>query len=101
MAVLASIDREAVAELCRKHHVERLVLFGSAVRDDFDPSHSDYDFMVKFRRSAPNHFQSYFGLEEDLKELLGRPVDLVSFRKLRNPYFAASVEADAQVLYEA
>lgn len=41
-------NREKTAEICRAHHVRRLSVFGSAVRDDFDPQRSDVDFQVEF-----------------------------------------------------
>ena len=40
--------REEIADLCRKHHVRRLSVFGSAARDDFDPDSSDVDVLVTF-----------------------------------------------------
>ena len=42
--------REQLAELCRQHRVLRLTLFGSALREDFDPERSDLDFLVEFER---------------------------------------------------
>ena len=62
-------------------------MFGSAVTDRFDPERSDVDFLVEFQHVAAS-LQNYFGLKEALEELLGRPVDLVAPRALRNPYFA-------------
>ena len=57
------LRREELQVLCRRFHVRRLDLFGSAARGDFDPEHSDFDFVVEFDRSAPQHlFASYFGL---------------------------------------
>lgn len=51
--------REQLADLGRRHHVRRLALFGSALRDDFDPQHSHLDFLVEFdplpRAPAPLH----------------------------------------------
>ena len=53
----------ALRELCIKHRVERLDLFGSAARDDFDPETSDLDFLVEFEPMPPReHTDSYFGL---------------------------------------
>jgi uncharacterized protein len=69
--------REELRALCRRFHVRQLDLFGSAARGDFDPEHSDIDFLVEFDRSASLHaFDAYFGLKEALEELFGRPVDL-------------------------
>jgi predicted nucleotidyltransferase len=75
------LHREELQALCRRFHVRRLDLFGSAARGDFDPKRSDVDFLVEFDRSAPLHpFDSYLGLKEALEELFGRPIDLVEAR---------------------
>ncbi len=98
------IDRRKseIAALCRRFHVRRLELFGSAARDDFDPLESDIDFLVAF---DPDHrldaFNDYFGLKEGLEELFGRPVDLVVEKAIRNPYFRASVERSREPVYGA
>ncbi len=93
-------NREKIAELCRTHHVRRLSVFGSAVREDFDPSRSDVDLLVDFVedpgfRYAPN----FFALQRSLAQLLAREVDLVIGGSIRNPYLLASIESDTQVLY--
>jgi predicted nucleotidyltransferase len=75
------IDRVAVTELCRRHGVRRLLVFGSAVRADFDEATSDVDFLAEFHDSLPNRFDAYFGLKEDLESLLGRLVDLRNARR--------------------
>ncbi len=95
------IDRVAVTELCRRHGVRRLLVFGSAARADFDEATNDVDFLVEFHDGLPNRFDAYFGLKEDLESLVGRPVDLVSGAVLDNPYFARSVAHDSRELYAA
>jgi len=96
------LSREELRALCRRFHVRRLDLFGSAARGDFDPEHSDIDFLVEFDRSAPLHpFDSYFGLKEALEELLGRSVDLVEAGAVRNPYLKASIEASREPIFGA
>ena len=55
--------REELGALCRRLHVHRLDLFGSAARRDFDPGRSDLDFIVEFEHSTPLHpFDAYFEL---------------------------------------
>ncbi len=95
------MDREAIADLCRRFGVRRLSVFGSALTDRFDEVHSDVDFLVDFRPDSTSLFDSYFGLKEELESLFGRPVDLVTTSALENPYFAASFEAYAEELYAA
>ena len=94
--------REELRELCRRFHVRRLDLFGSAARGDFDAEHSDVDFVVEFERNAPEHpFDTYFGLKEGLEALLGRKVDLVELNAVRNPYLKASIEENRENVYAA
>lgn len=94
--------RTQIERLCREYHVRTLSVFGSAGRDDFDPTRSDIDVLVDFEPLPPGtHADTYFGLLESLTELLGRPVDLVVARAIRNPYFRQSVEASRRLIYAA
>lgn len=101
MTVALSLDREAIASLCRTYGVSRLALFGSSTSNHFAPSRSDVDFLVEFAPDANDAFASYFGLKEDLENLLRLPVDLVMASAVRNPYFAASAAKGAQEIYAA
>jgi uncharacterized protein len=93
---------QALKDLCAKHRVERLDLFGSAARDDFDPESSDLDFLVEFEPMSPReHADSFFGLLEDLERLFGRRIDLLEPEPIENPYLRASIESSRRVLYEA
>jgi predicted nucleotidyltransferase len=97
-----NLHREELQALCRRFHVRRLDLFGSAARGDFDSEHSDFDFIVEFDRGAPLHpFDTYFGLKEGLEALLGRNVDLVELSAVRNPYLKASIEQSRENVYAA
>jgi uncharacterized protein len=95
--------REELQALCRRFHVRRLDLFGSAARDDFDAARSDLDFLVEFDRQAPeaSSFNAYFGLKEGLEALFGRNVDLVEPSAIRNPYFKDSVERSRELIFAA
>ncbi len=94
--------REELAELCRRHRVRRLALFGSATREDFDPERSDLDFLVQFEPLAPGTYaDTYFGLLESLQQLFGRQVDLVEAGSVRNPYIRREIDAQQETLYAA
>jgi uncharacterized protein len=96
------LHREKLRAICRRFHVRRLDLFGSAARGDFDRERSDVDFIVEFERDTPFHpFDAYFGLKEGLEGLLGRTVDLVVAGTIRNPYRNASIEQDRETVYAA
>ena len=94
--------REELQSLCRRFHVRRLDLFGSAARGDFDSGPSDIDFIVEFDRAAPQHpFDAYFGFKDALEALFGRSVDLVEAGAVRNPYLKASIEESRENVYAA
>lgn len=95
-------NQAALAELCRKHLVRSLDLFGSAASDRFDPATSDLDFLVEFEDLEPAAFSAaYFGLLEGLNELFARAVDLVVESSIDNPYFRESIERTRTPLYAA
>jgi predicted nucleotidyltransferase len=96
-----SFDREAIAAVCRPHGVTRLSVFGSALSDRFNPARSDVDLLVEFGTDTRDPFSDYFGLKEDLENLLMRPVDLVMASAIRNPFSAASAAGEAQEVYAA
>ena len=92
--------REEIERVCRRHGVRRIDLFGSATGPDFDPEHSDLDFLVTFQELEFNQYaDAYFGLLEDLQTLLQRPVDLVVASAIQNPYFLESVESSRTLVY--
>ncbi len=94
--------REALAALCRRFDVARLEVFGSASRSDFDPNHSDADFLVEFRPGSDMPaLGQFFTLAQELENLLGRPVDLVELGAVRNPYVLATINQAREVVYAA
>jgi predicted nucleotidyltransferase len=94
--------RSSLTELCRKHSVRRLSLFGSAAGAGFDAVHSDLDFIVEFVNMEPRQYaEDYFGLWEDLQSLFGRPVDLITAPALQNPYLRQAIEQSRIDLYAA
>ena len=79
---------DAIQELCRKHHVARLELFGSAANGQFDELHSDLDFLIEFETLPPSaRAEAYFGILADLQDLFRREIDLVEAAAVTNPYF--------------
>lgn len=100
MAAKIHIDRDALADFCRRHHVRKLSLFGSVLRDDFRAD-SDVDVLVEFERAHVPGFIALHHMEEELSSLLGgRAVDLVTERFL-NRRIRARVLAGAEIQYAA
>ena len=94
-----SIDRETLVDFCRKYHIKRLAVFGSALRDDFRPD-SDIDVLVEFQ---PGHVPGldFIVIERELSGLLeGRLVDMVT-PKFLSPRLRSQILASAEPLYVA
>jgi hypothetical protein len=93
----------AVRELCRRFGVARLEVFGSVARAvDFDPDHSDADFLVEFGPPADlAPLGQFFGLADALRLVLDRPVDLIEAGAVRNPYLLAEINRARELVYAA
>jgi uncharacterized protein len=92
----------AIELICRRYHVRRLEVFGSIAADDFDLASSDVDFVVEFQPLQPGEYADvYFGLLAELRDLLGRPVDLIVDRAIQNPYFREIVDEAKVPIYAA
>ena len=96
MSARIEVDRERIAEFCRRHHIRRLALFGSVLRGDFRAD-SDVDVLVEFE---PGHTPGldFFAMEAELSEILGRKVDL-STPGFLSPRFRERVLDEAEVYY--
>ena len=92
------IDREQVAEFCRARGIRKLSLFGSVLRDDFDPAQSDVDVLVEFAPGVRPGLK-FFGYGEELAEIIGRKVDFNTEAWL-SQYFRDEVVREAVPVYE-
>ncbi len=88
-----------IAEICRRHGVRELLLFGSALGPDFRPD-SDIDLLVEFLPEKKIGLIEYSGMQRELAELLHRKVDLVSKRGLK-PRIRESVLSRTETVYAA
>jgi len=87
------IPRDKVADLCRRYHIRRLSIFGSALRDDFKPG-SDVDVLVEFEPGYTPGLR-FFAIEAELSEVIGQKVDLNTPNFL-NRYFREKVLSEAE-----
>jgi hypothetical protein len=84
------------------HGVQRLELFGSAARGEFDPSSSDLDFFVEFvDQGWRGSFKRFMGLKLDFEDLFGRSVDLLELTSVTNPHFIEVATKHRYLLYAA
>src|SRR5205085_12234447 len=99
MVELVESRRSQVADLCRRHGVKKLEIFGSAASEHFDPARSDVDLLVDFESMPPGaHSRAYFSLWFALQDLFGRRVDLVEAGAVTNPFFRQAIESSRRLL---
>jgi len=96
IAAMVQINQARLAELCRKHDVRVLKLFGSAARGEDTPE-SDVDLLVEFE--GQKSLFDLIGLEVELAAFLGRKVDVLTEASI-SPYLRDRVLASASVIYE-
>ena len=75
MTARIAIPTEGIAAFCERWQVTELALFGSVLREDFGPD-SDIDVLVSFDQAARHTLFDMVRMEEELKTLFGREVDL-------------------------
>ena len=91
------IQEDRLVDFCRRHHIRKLSLFGSVLRDDFRPD-SDVDVLIQFE---PGHVLGLdiIDVEEELSQLLGgHKIDLVN-EKYLNRRLRPRILAEAEVQY--
>ncbi len=92
-----NLSNEKIADFCGRHHIRRLSLFGSVLREDFRPD-SDVDVLVEFEEGHVPGLITFSGMEIEMGELIGRKVDMRTPEDLSR-YFRKEVVESAQVQY--
>lgn len=98
---LLNINREQIGRFCKNRGIARLDLFGSALRPDFRDD-SDIDLLATLHDHAHPTLLDWVVMQEELAQLLGRPVDLVSRRAIersKNEYRKRSILHSAKNIY--
>ena len=90
------IPERELRAVCDRHHIRKLSLFGSVLRDDFRTD-SDVDVLIEFEPGHVPGFQ-FFALQDELSTILGREVDLITPGFL-SPHIREDVESEAQIQY--
>jgi predicted nucleotidyltransferase len=89
---------ETIVAFCQRWKITEFALFGSVLRDDFRPD-SDIDVLVTF---APGDGWSLFdlmNLQRELESMVGRRVDLLEKREIKNPFRRAEILRTHQVIH--
>jgi len=98
-----NMPQEKIAEFCRKWKIREFALFGSVLRDEFRAD-SDIDVLVTFDEDAKHTLFDLVHIQNELKQMLGREVDIVSRRGIessRNPIRRNAILNSAEVIYAA
>lgn len=92
------IDKDKIAEFCKRRRIRRLALFGSVLRDDFGPD-SDVDVVVEFEPGLGITFENRVEMLDELSGMFGREADLVDKKSLNNPYRRHEIVSSAETVY--
>ena len=95
-----NIPMEDIEAFCRRWRVTEFSLFGSVLRDDFQPD-SDVDVLVSFADDSPWSLFDVVDMIEQLRAVFGRKVDLVEKSALRNPFRRHEILTTREVIYAA
>ena len=100
MSVRIDVPREKIDDFCGRWKVTEFSFFGSVLRDDFGPE-SDVDVLVTFEPDAPWSLFDLVAMQDELRDLFGREVDLVEKEGLRNPFRRHAILTSREVVYAA
>ena len=94
------IDRDQIAAFCEKWNIVEFSIFGSVLRDDFQPD-SDIDILVTFGEESNWSLFDWVDMIDELKQIFGREVDLISSKGLRNPFRRREIYSTREIIYVA
>ena len=101
MSTRIDIPKNRIAEFCRRHHIRRMALFGSVLRDDFTPE-SDIDVLVEFEPGKTPGL-AFITMQDELSEIFGQRVDMHTFsgiERSRNWLLREEIRNSAEIQYE-
>jgi len=100
MKTQINVDKSQITEFCLKWRIREFSIFGSVLRADFRPD-SDIDVLVSFLTDAQWSLFDIVQMQDELKTIFGREVDLIEKEALRNPFRRRAILSGREVLYAA
>lgn len=100
---ITALDPAHIAILCQQHGIREFAIFGSAARDELEPE-SDIDVLIDFLPKKKHSLLDLVTIQEELQELFGRPVDLLTrdgLKRMRNKLRRERISAGLKVIYVA
>jgi predicted nucleotidyltransferase len=96
---LVELNIEKIKNLCAKHKVNKLFVFGSVLKDTFT-NESDIDLVVDFEKlDLSEYADNYFDLKDQLESIFNRPVDLLEEKGIRNPFLRKQIDNEKRLIY--
>lgn len=96
---IIELNKQNIIDICQKHKVKTLAVFGSVLTDRFCDD-SDIDFVVDFTDvDESDYADNYLEMQEALKNLLGREIDLLENKAIRNSILLQTINDSKQVIY--
>jgi predicted nucleotidyltransferase len=96
--VAIQVPQREIEQFCQRFGVEQLALFGSVLRDDFGPE-SDVDVLLKFKPGHGFTFENTPDIDDELRRIFGRPVDVLEMGRIRNPLRRRTIMSNHRVIY--
>jgi uncharacterized protein len=96
------LPMKEIEEFCKKWKVQEFALFGSVLRDDFDPKKSDVDVLITFANRASTSLFDLVDMHDELGRVFNRKIDLVDKQVIeedRNPYRKKAILEHYEVIY--
>lgn len=102
LAPIITNNLSQVQNICKTHYVRELYVFGSASRNEMKED-SDVDFLYTMQDDVPEmeYADNFFDMLWSLETLLGKKVDMVPEKYLKNRIFIQEVNATKQIIYKA
>jgi len=95
------LHTDQLEEICKKFGVKKLYVFGSVAKGIVTDA-NDIDFLVEFEETGfEGAFDRFMGLKNSLESMYGKPVDLLTMKKFRNPVFHQEVDTSKSLIYAA
>ena len=96
---IIELNRQSIIDICQKHKVKTLAVFGSVLTDRFR-NDSDIDFVVDFSDvDERDYADNYLEMQESLQNLFGREIDLLESKAIRNSVLLQTINDSKQVIY--
>ena len=102
MTISVDKQQDEIAAVCRQYGIERLFVFGSAIREDFKPGESDIDLLVEFGPiDVTKKFHVYLDAREAFRRIFNVDVDLVMRGAVKNKVIAKEIDRTKKLIYAA